>query len=342
VTIHVTPLARDDLAALEAFSDIEAAARRQDVPDFPVSSTRAAVIRLSHDWPGQTTHLFLATDTEQPDRPVGALGVDLPYLDNTQLAELNISVHPAHRRRGLGRALYQTAVAFAREHGRRVVQSEAVTALPGGPHRDPGHGAFAEAMGAKVGLEEVRRRLDLDTVDRSGWERASTAAGTHAVGYSFVRWTGTTPDDLVADVAALDSRLVLDAPMGDLMIEVERIDVARTRQIEEAIRIRGRRPYHCGMRHDASGALAAWTNLTYDPDQTEHAWQQITIVDPAHRGHRLGLLVKIENLRHALAQEPGTRWIDTWNAAENTHMIGINESMGFRAVDGWQIWQAEI
>jgi len=344
VTIHVTPLARTDIAGLEAFNAIETAAQREDVPDFPVLSTRASLIRLRHDWPGQRSHLFLAADRTGPDQPVGVLRVDLPQLDNTELASLNLSVHPAHRRRGVGRALYEAAVAFARENGRRVIHAETVTTVPGGPPRDPGdgHRAFAEAMGAKLGLVEVRRRLDLDTVDRSGWDEASADASTHAAGYSCVRWTGTTPDDLIAEVAALDSRLNLDAPMGDLTIEAERIDAARTREVEEAIRIRGRRPYHCGLRHDASGALAAWTHLTYDPDQTEHAWQQITIVDPAHRGHRLGMSVKLENLRHALAHEPGTRWIDTWNAAENTHMIAINEALGFRPVDGWQIWQAEI
>src|SRR6185369_8557299 len=311
VSIQVTPLSRTDIAGLEAFVAVEHAAQREDVPDFPVLSTRASLIRLSHDWPGQRTRLFVATDSEKPTDPLGMLEVGLPYLDNTELAHVDLRVHPNHRRRGIGRALYEVAVSFARENGRRVIHAETVTTVPGGPPRDPGDGyrAFAEAMGAKVGLSEVRRRLDLDTVDRSGWDEASAVAGTHAVGYSLVRWTGTTPDDLIADVAALDSRLNLDAPMGDLTIEAERIDAARTREIEEMIRIRGRRPYHCGLRHDASGALAAWTHLTYDPDQTEHAWQQITIVDPAHRGHRLGILVKVENLRHALAHEPGTRWM---------------------------------
>jgi hypothetical protein len=130
--------------------------------------------------------------------------------------------------------------------------------------------------------------------------------------------------------------------MGDLDIEAEKVDVARVRANEETQRKRGRRAYHAGMREDATNRLVAWTAINFDAENPDHAWQQITIVDPAHRGHRLGLLVKIENLRQTLEHEPATRDIDTWNAAENTHMIAINETLGYRAVDGWVEWQTAI
>lgn len=73
-----------------------------------------------------------------------------------------------------------------------------------------------------------------------------------------------------------------------------------------------------------------------------HAWQHITIVDPAHRGHRLGMWVKLANLRYTRGEEPALRNIDTWNAATNSHMIAINEALGFRAVEGWAEYQHEI
>ena len=73
-----------------------------------------------------------------------------------------------------------------------------------------------------------------------------------------------------------------------------------------------------------------------------HAFQQITIVDPDHRGHRLGTIAKIENLRYAMSHEPALRIIDTWNAAVNDHMISINEAIGFRPVDSWNNWQLTL
>ncbi len=79
-----------------------------------------------------------------------------------------------------------------------------------------------------------------------------------------------------------------------------------------------------------------------EKSHTTHAWQNITLVDPDHRGHRLGLIIKIENLRYALAHEPELARVDTWNAAVNDHMISINEAIGYRPVDAWVNWQREL
>jgi GNAT superfamily N-acetyltransferase len=263
-------------------------------------------------------------------------------LDNLHMAHVDLTVHPEHRRRGVGRALHSEAVAFARSQGRRRINGQYVTQLPGGAPREDAPGAFADAVGAKIALPEVRRRLDLDTVDTAAWADLLADAWTHARGYSVVRWVGAAPEQYVADVAALDGRLLLDAPMGELDLEPEKVDVARIRGNEETARNRGRRLYHVGVRHDASDRLVAWTTIAFLADTTSHAWQLITIVDPEHRGHRLGLIAKIDNLEHTLAHEPGLRDVNTWNAAENTHMIAINETIGFRAVDGWVGWQQEI
>jgi RimJ/RimL family protein N-acetyltransferase len=93
---------------------------------------------------------------------------------------------------------------------------------------------------------------------------------------------------------------------------------------------------------DKSGRLVALTALGFERSSPWHAWQWITIVDPEHRGHRLGMVVKLENLRHAREHEPDLRVIDTGNAAVNDHMISINEAIGFRAVDAETHWQQEF
>jgi GNAT superfamily N-acetyltransferase len=191
-------------------------------------------------------------------------------------------------------------------------------------------------MGAKEALVEVRRRLDVSTVDIGG------LAAPEAPGYSLVLWRDRTPEEYVRDVGRLDGRLVTDAPMGDLVYEAPDIDADRVRASEENHLRWGEHSYNAGIRHDASGALVAWTMLNLESTIPDHAWQQITIVDPDHRGHRLGLWVKVANLRYMLEHEPAVRTIDTWNAASNSHMIAINEAVGFRPVDAWGMWQQEI
>ncbi len=188
----------------------------------------------------------------------------------------------------------------------------------------------------------MRRRLDLASVAASDWDSLLRSTGSKTDGYSVVEWIGATPEELLEDVAALESRIISDAPTGDLEIEPEAVDAGRMRANDETMHRRRRRVFHVGARDDASGRLVAWTMLTFDADTPSHAWQLTTIVDPGHRGHRLGQLVKIANLKQTRNHEPALRTVDTWNAAENAHMIAINEALGFRAVDGWVDWQQDV
>ncbi|MGE5826875.1 MAG: GNAT family N-acetyltransferase [Micromonosporaceae bacterium] len=336
--MEIRPLREDDDRDVAAAFGIESAALRHDVPDFPPLSLTEYVARIRHPWPGESQHLRLA---ELDGTPAGLLWLFLPELENLSKVLVELVVHPEHRRQGVGRALHAYAAEFARSRGRTSLIGTYVSHLPGGPWRDPGHARFAATVGAKPALSEVRRVLDLTTVDKSGWPQLAASVGPHAAGYSLVRWRDRIPDEYLADIAALDSRLILDAPMGDLDVEPELIDAARARDRDEVALRRGRRHYHVAARHDQTGRLVAWTTIALDPEATRHAWQNITLVDPEHRGNRLGLLVKLDNLAQVLAAEPELREINTWNAAENQHMIAINEALGFRPVDGWIDWQQE-
>jgi GNAT superfamily N-acetyltransferase len=337
--LTLRPLDPANEADVRAAYQISAAALAHDVPDFHPLLEIDFRGRFAYPWPGSDDSWWLA---ELDGAPVGWLTVSLPTLDNLHLAEAETIVHPDHRRRGVGRALYEQAIAFARDSQRRTLTATYGCALPGGAPRDDAFRAFAEAMGAKAALPEIRRRLDLDSVDTATWDALLAEAWSHAEGYSVVRWVGGAPEEYIDDLAYLDGRLITDAPMGDLDIEPMKVDADRIRAADATIRNRGRRAYHVGLRHDASGRLVAWTEIAFDAGVTTHAWQQITIVDPDHRGHRLGLVAKIENLRHTLAHEPGVRHINTWNAAENSYMIAINETLGFRAIDGWVECQQEV
>ncbi|MCW3813006.1 GNAT family N-acetyltransferase [Micromonospora sp. DR5-3] len=337
--ITIAPFDAADPAAIDAAYRIGAAAERADLPDFPPFCRQRFTASVRHPMPG-TVRLWALARLDGV--PAGYLALDLPQLDNTDNADAELVVHPAYRRRGVGRALHEHGLRLLREHGRKRVIGVTVSALPGGVARPQAGDAFAAATGARPALAEVRRRLDTGRLDQAALDRLAADARAHATGYRVVRWRGDTPEEYAADVAYLDGRLMADAPLGDLEWEPERIDVERLRATERALDARGRRRYHQAAVHEASGQVVAWTLIDLGPSADWHAWQQITIVDPAHRGHRLGLLVKIENLRYALAHEPALRTIDTWNAAENGHMIAINEQLGFRPVDAWTDWQLTI
>ncbi|AVT36450.1 GNAT family N-acetyltransferase [Plantactinospora sp. BB1] len=336
--IVVTPLDVADVAATERAYEIESAARTVDQPDVPTLSRQRFFAGLRRPWPGSDgRHALGYLDGVA----VGYLGVSLPQRENLENAELVLAVHPEYRRRGVGRALYNHAVRLVRQEGRKRIIAEVANMSPDAAPTTPGD-AFAAAMGAKPALADVRRRLDLSTLDEAELDRLLTEGLARAEGYSIVRWRGATPDEYAEDVAYLDSRLISDAPLGDLTWEAARPDVGRLREMEEAHQERGQYWYNSGARHDATGRLVAWTGIGMNTSCDWHAFQQITLVEPAHRGHRLGTVIKVDNLRHIRAHEPALRVIDTYNAASNDYMISINEALGFRAVAGLNTWQATL
>jgi GNAT superfamily N-acetyltransferase len=338
-TVVVTPVEAAEDPAYEQAYQVVLAAQAADVPDFPPACWESFRGTLIHPWPGRPGRHFLA---RVGGAPAGYLSLTLPDLDNTENAHVEVSVHPEYRRRGVGRVLLDRAVAVAQQAGRKRLISDSVAALPGGVARTDAGTEFARALGAKPALTDVRRRLELSTVDEDALGEQLAQAWLHAEGYSLVWWRDVVPGEYIDDIAYLDGRLVKDAPMGDLTVEPEIVDRRRIRAAEAASRARQRRRYNTGVRHNATGRVVAFTTLDLEHCPAYHAWQQITIVDPRHRGHRLGTVVKIENLRYARVHEPTLRVIDTWNAAENAHMIGINEQIGFRAVDSWINWQLEL
>ena len=337
--ITVTPYDAADPAAIDEAHRVAYAATAADQPDFPNQTRDQFAAYAANPMPGYALVRALA---RLDGAAVGHLELRLPQLDNTDNASVTLEVHPEHRRRGVGRALFEYAVEVAREHGRKRMFGDTVVALPDGPARSEAGGAFAATTGARAALTEVRRRLDVAAVDHAALDALLAGARERSAGYRGLAWCGPVPEEYVADVARLESRMNTDAPIGDLELEAENIDAGRIRAVEEVLAARGRRHYHYGAVDEATGRLVAWTMLDVNAGMPWHAWQQTTIVDPDHRGHRLGLLVKVENLRYALTHEPELRAIDTWNAAVNEHMIRINEQMGFRPVDGWTDWQLTI
>lgn len=340
-TLVIEPLSAGDSASVEAAYRVVASASARDVPDLAPPSRAGFEVVLREPWPGEESHRWVARTAD--GAVVGYLVVELPTIDNLENSWMGVTVLPEFRRRGFGRALHEHALVFLRQRGRKRTAGLSVDTLPGGGvARDPAFSAFARAMGMTSALAEVRRRLDLESVDRGRLDSLLAGARAAASGYSLVRWNGATPAEHRAGVALLDSDFINQAPMGDLAWEAEKIDEERICATDEARVKHGRVRVSTAAVHDATGELVAWSALGRHAGHVEHADQGITLVHPAHRGHRLGLLTKIENLDYAIAEMPGIRYVDTWNAAVNKHMIAINEQLGFRAIDYWHNWQMDL
>jgi hypothetical protein len=100
--------------------------------------------------------------------------------------------------------------------------------------------------------------------------------------------------------------------------------------------------YSIAARHDATSELVALTEMVTEAETPDWAFQQITAVLPAHRGHRLGLLVKVAMLEQLLTSHPAVRYIQTGNAGANAHMIAINEQLGFTVAGIGRAWELDL
>lgn len=310
---------------------------------------------LEH-WRGtdyEARHLFVG---RVGGEPAGMCSVTLPLRENLMTAGINVLVAPAFRRRGVGRELLRYAEAFARKHNRTSLDGYFELPAPsmdggrpllaaksgaGGLPADEPSTAFAVAAGYELEQVETSSRLALPVPPDRLAELAGAAA-LHARDYALVGWADACPADLVDNYARLNARMSVDVPTAGMDWEGERWDEDRVRRGEEMLARSGVQVLVAAARHRATGELVAYTVLHWRPEVPGAVLQQDTLVTGAHRGHRLGMLVKLWNLRMAQAQWPSARSILTWNASENQHMLAINTALGFKPAGYEGEWQKRL
>jgi GNAT superfamily N-acetyltransferase len=314
---------------------VRAATHRHDLPGLPVEAWPDV---LADEQVGDASAQREVWVALRDGRVVGGCRLELPLRENTDVGSVEIAVAPAVRRQGVGRALLAHAADRVRAEGRPrlVLWGEQPLDADG-----PGD-AFARAVGARVALTEVQRELDLEALDPAALAAARREAEVHAAAYDLVTWEGPAPDDLVEGMAALKHQISTDAPMEELAWAGEEWGVDRFRILEAEAAAKGRRRFVAAARHRGDGHVAAFTELLVPAGQPEEGHQWDTVVLPADRGHRLGLLVKAANLVQLRRCSPRTRRVTTWNAASNAPMVAVNDRLGFVAVARSPAWELRL
>jgi GNAT superfamily N-acetyltransferase len=285
-----------------------------------------AKILFRRPFPGHTN---LASAAFDGPTMVGAATIFLPQLDNTGLVEPDVYVPPEHRRRGIGSALVEEVVRRAEQLGRKTLLSSVAVPLDGDVVNHP-YARFATKHGFSNALMDVHRVLDLPVADEL-LDDLERRAAPHHRDYRLVDWVGACPDEYAESFVSIFSSLMAEAPTGDIDWEAEKYDVARLRTEEERRIEQRRQTYVCAAL--LGDEIVAYTLLAvpgYDPG---NVFQWGTLVRPAHRGRRLGMAVKVRALRAMQRANPDRRVVHTWNAEVNTHMVAVNDALGFRPVE---------
>ncbi|WP_394552400.1 GNAT family N-acetyltransferase [Agromyces sp. MMS24-JH15] len=337
----------DELAAYAALI------RRLDVESLGTAELSRDVAELA---------VLFAGDPYTAHRPLGAFDdgrlVGLAELQweldaDAETAYVTmLGVAPERRRAGIGAALLAAAERVAADAGRptTVLSGEhLIAADPGDGHRlrapqgdasiaaaDPA-AAFASARGYALGQLDRVSVLDVDGRAAEFRGLAAAASAEASDGYRLVPWRDHAPDDLVASLARAHERMSVDAPAGAIAYEFEPWDALRVRDDERRAIATGRSNLTVAAVAP-DGEVAGYTQLSLLPGSPAvEQWD--TIVLAAHRGHRLGMRLKLANLV-ALAEADAARSrVYTWNADENAHMLAINVALGFRPFALESVWQ---
>jgi GNAT superfamily N-acetyltransferase len=263
------------------------------------------------DGEGPDAGFWLARDG---GRLVGYAALTLNLFENLDGAKILGAVHPAHQRRGVGRQLMDAA--------------ESATDRPRlrAPAWDGTAGTRAlPRLGYAPGLaHEVRRVSVRDSQPRDLVAAAEEAASA----YELERFAGPAPESLLDDLVPL-REAINDSP--DVR-EFEAYPADRIRGYERSLAGRRQTPYTIVARHRDTGEPAGITMLCVHELRPAIAAQEDTSVLAPHRGHRLGLRMKLAMLDWLRTERPDVESVDTWNAAGNDPMIAINDALGCRLV----------
>lgn len=260
---------------------------------------------------------------------------------------------PEARSRGIGRAMALSIERVGIGLGATTLQAWADHRAPAagdaGMAARSGHGAIAADAPAHLlvslgySLEQVERVSELDVeAARAALEAHRADALAHAgEAYAVRSWQGPTPPELLDAMAALHSRMTLDAPSAAMDIDDEHWDAARLQRLEAQHEASGQTMLQAVAFHVETGDAVAYTILLL-PEAGRPAFQEDTLVHADHRGHRLGMLVKTENLLQLGRLHPDRTRIITWNAEENRPMLRVNEALGFVPVGAEGGWQRRV
>jgi GNAT superfamily N-acetyltransferase len=320
VAMEIRKFTPDDHDTVVAAVELTNAALKVDAPFNHGFTLKEYTLMLRHGWDGEVPETFAAWDRGQL---AGTAAVHTSEWDNTHLAWLELMVHPDLRGSGRGSEMLRFAESRARELGRTSV------GVDGWDHPETHRFAAKHDLPRKGSA--IKRRQTLARVDWTEVEQVYAEATAAASAYELVRIPGRTPDDLIAALAELTAA-INDAPLDDLDIEDEVFPVERVQAYEAAQVASERRLYRVLARHRDTGELAGHTVVAVDDERPWIGNQHDTSVARAHRGHRLGLLLKSDMMRWLADAEPELASIDTWNMESNDFMISVNERLGYEVL----------
>ncbi|HTD63822.1 MAG TPA: GNAT family N-acetyltransferase [Verrucomicrobiae bacterium] len=241
---------------------------------------------------------------------------------------IDITVHPDHRERGHGSALYDALLDKVSERSGRAVAATVKESMVDGVR-----------FLTKRGFREVKRDWE-SRLFVEGFDFARFAAAEARVAKQGIR-IATLAEEMQRDSSALRKAFELNE---DCRMDIPSVDPPTRHTLEEFRREDIDAPSALldafFVAIDKDGRYLGVSNLFRSLDDPAFLWQGITGVRREARGKGIAMALKLLTVRYAI--DKGVEHIKTWNDVHNRAMLAINEAMGFVKQPPWISYEKDL
>jgi GNAT superfamily N-acetyltransferase len=242
------------------------------------------------------------------------------YESNKQFMWASASVHPDHRRRGIGRSWIPLTLDLMDRHG--------CTTLTLDSHEESGH-RFLKWMGADAKSAGAENRLQLVDVDWAMLRRWVTDGAAQSPSTKLEVYDGHLPEEMWDDYCPQFAAMLNTMPWDELDHGDITVTPAELADWYARLDEQGETDYTM-LTREPDGTISGITDMSYAPYRAHFIEQGFTGVRSDARGRGLGKWLKGAMLLHVHEIYPELQTVITGNASSNEPMLAINTKMGFK------------
>jgi mycothiol synthase len=314
--------------ALHTFANELRAERRPDDPPLALE----ALMESFYHTPFFVTHVTWLAWANERTVLAGRSEISLYRTETNRLvADFSLEVAPAWRRQGIGRRLLTTLAELAHAEGRRLLVTGTSSRVPAGE-------AFLLRLGAERGLSSHTEQLDLAALDRALLTNWLTHGQNLNNEFELLFWSGAYPPADLAALAALWTASGIATP-GDPTTEPTPMTPERLREIDEYVAALGGERWTMVARERATGELAAFAQLTWNPSRPTLVNQGDAGVAAAYGNRGLERWLQAALLESFQRERPQVRLVRSGQANTHPLLVPINRELGFQPYEIHTFWQ---
>jgi GNAT superfamily N-acetyltransferase len=237
-----------------------------------------------------------------------------------------VCVHPLHRRRGIGQALWARLAASLRVRGAHVARTEVRESHTDGVQ-------FAQHRGFVEVMRRWESRLSIAGFNFDRFQPALDRVLASGVKITTLTHERARDGENLQRIYEMDQEICRDEPLVDAYTPID-FTTYLAHTVTSPIALND-----AFFVATVDGGYAG-VSVLYKVPAGDWLRQGLTGVRRPFRGRGLATALKLKTI--AYAQAYGAREIRTWNAINNAPMVAINEKLGFLRQPPWLIYGRDL